>query len=340
MRVLIIGGTGTISLSVVRELVRQGKQVSVLNRGKSNSLLPAEVETIRTDIHDEEGTKALLAGRTFDCVCQFTNFLPEDCERDIRLFAGRTSQYIYISSASAYHKPLHTPWITESTPLHNPYWAYSRNKAASEALLFAAYREQGFPVTVVRPSHTYDERKIPVAIHGDKGSMQVVRRILEGKPVLLPGDGTSLWTLTYASDFAVGFAGLVGNRKALGEAVHITGDDVRSWNEYHEILASALGRKLIPYHVSSDFLAKAGEKMGYDLEGGLLGDKAESVLFDNSKLKRLVPEMCTRVWFEEGAERFARRLKDHPEMLEETDPVFDAWCDRVIAAQEEALLHV
>ena len=196
------------------------------------------------------------------------------------------------------------------------------------------YREEGFPVTIVRPSHTYCERAIPVGVHGNNGSWQVMKRMLEGKPVIIQGDGTSLWTLTWSGDFAVGFTGLMGNAHAIGEAFHITGDETLTWNQIYKAVADALGVELRAYHVASDYLAAAGRKAGYDFEAGLLGDKAVSLVFDNSKLKRVVPEMSTTVRFDQGARRIAAYVLTHPEECQRPDPDFDAWCDRVIAAQE------
>ena len=225
--------------------------------------------------------------------------------------------------------------ITEGTTLANPYWEYSRNKIACEDFLMQKHREDGFPVTIVRPSHTYDERSVPVAVHGNNGSWQVIRRILEGKPVIIPGDGSSLWTLTFNTDFARGFVGLMGNRHAIGEAFQITGDETLTWDQIHQTIADALDKPLIPYHVSADFLAETGKSMGYDFAGGLIGDKSVSVVFDNRKLKRAVPDMKTKVPFHIGVRKALDYILAHPECQKE-DPDFDAWCDRVIAALEKA----
>ncbi|MCR5409713.1 MAG: NAD-dependent epimerase/dehydratase family protein, partial [Lachnospiraceae bacterium] len=246
------------------------------------------------------------------------------------------SQYIYISSASAYHKPSADHRITEGTTLSNPYWQYSRDKIGCEEFLMKKYREEGFPVTIVRPSHTYDERNIPLAVHGNKGFWQVIKRMQEGKPVIIQGDGTSLWHLTFNRDFAIGFTALMGNRHAIGEAFHITGDEVLSWNQIYATIADALGVELNAYHVSSDFLSAAGEKYGYDFTGSLLGDKAVSVEFDNSKIKRIAPEMKTNVPFHKGVRIALDYILSHPEECQKDDPEFDAWCDRVIGAIEEA----
>ena len=269
----------------------------------------------------------------FDSVCEFIGFVPAQVERDYRLFRDRTRQYIFISSASAYHKPARSHIITEGTTLANPHWQYSRDKIACEAVLMQHYREDGFPVTIVRPSHTYDERSIPLGVHGANGSWQVVERIRQGKPVIIQGDGSSLWTLTFNTDFAVGFVGLMGNPHAIGEAFHITSGESLTWDQIYEEIAKALGVPLHPYHVASDLLAAVGKQ--YDLEGSLVGDKSVTVVFDNSKLKRIVPDFAPTVTFAEGVRRALGYLLAHPE-AQVADPDFDAWCDRVIAALDRA----
>ena len=340
MKALFVGGTGTISAAIVRRLVNElGWEVWLLNRGNRGSAVPEGAHHIAADIHDEAATAAKLEGMTFDCVCEFIGFRQEDVERDYRLFNDKTRQYIYISSASAYNKPAASYVITEGTTLANPHWQYSRDKIACENFLMTKYREEGFPVTIVRPSHTYDERSIPVGAHGNNGSWQVIERMRQGKPVIIPGDGTSLWTVTFNTDFAVGFTGLMGNRHAIGEAFQITGDETLTWDQIHQTIADALGVTLRPYHVASDFLAEAGRKYGYDFEGGLVGDKAVSVVFDNSKLKRAVPDMATRVRFDQGARIALNYILSHPE-CQRLDPEYDAWCDRVIDALEAAKAQI
>ena len=340
MKALFIGGTGTISMAIVKRLAESADwEVWLLNRGSRAADVPAGVHQIRSDISDEADTAEKLRDMQFDSVCEFIGFTPDQVERDWRLFRGKTRQYIYISSASAYLKPAAGYIITEGTTLANPYWEYSRNKIACEEFLMAKYREEGFPVTIVRPSHTYDERSVPLGVHGKNGSWQVIRRILDGKPVIIHGDGSSLWTLTHNSDFARGFTGLMGNPLAVGEAFQITGDETLTWNQIHETIAAALGKELHPYHVASDFLAEAGRKYGYDFEGGLIGDKAVSVVFDNSRLKRAVPGMRTEVPFRVGVRRTLDYILSHPECRRE-DPEFDAWCDRVIASLEAAKQNI
>jgi nucleoside-diphosphate-sugar epimerase len=284
------------------------------------------------DIRDEADVSSKLRGLEFDAVCEFIGFLPSQVERDIRLFKGRTRQYVYISSASAYNKPAANHVITEGTTLANPYWEYSRNKIACEELLLKVYRKEGFPVTIVRPSHTYCERAVPVSVHGLKGSWQVLKRMLEGKPVIVHGDGSSLWTLTWNEDFASGFIGLLGNPKAIGEAFQIMSDEQLTWNQIYECVARALHVTPRLYHVSSDFLAATSPK-AWDFTGNLLGDKAVTVVFDCSKLKRVVPGFQAVTRFDEGVRRCVDHILAHPELQVE-DPDFDAWCDRVIEAQE------
>ncbi len=334
MKALFIGGTGTISTAISKKLLEEGHELWLLNRGNHNDRLPQGAHIITADINDEKSVAEKLAGEKFDVVADFIAFVPEQLERDYRLFHDKTRQFIYISSASAYQKPLSDYRITEGTPLANPYWEYSRNKIAGEELLMKLYREKGFPVTIVRPSHTYSERSVPVGIHGEKGSYQVLKRMMEGKKVILHGDGTSLWTLTLNRDFAKGFVGLMGNIHAIGEAVQITGDESLTWNQIYQTVADALGVQLKPFYVSSEFLSACGEK--YDLRGNLWGDKANTVVFDNAKLKRLVPGFTEATRFDQGVREAISYIMSHPECQVE-DPEFDAWCDRVIAVQEEAL---
>ena len=339
MKILLIGGTGTISSAITRQLAESGHELWLLNRGNRKDEVPAGVRQVVCDINDEAGAATPLQQlfeqvEMFDAVCEFIGFLPEQVARDIRLFKGRTRQYVYISSASAYNKPAASHVITEGTALANPYWEYSRNKIASEDLLMKAWREDGFPVTIVRPSHTYCERSVPVSVHGPKGSWQVLKRMMEGKPVIVHGDGSSLWTLTWNEDFARGFIGLLGNPKAIGEAFQIMSDEQLTWNQVYECVGRALHTTPKLYHVSSDFLAAVAPKE-YDLTGNLLGDKAVTVAFDCSKLKRAVPGFCASTRFDEGVRRCVDYILSHPELQVE-DPEFDAWCDILIATIEKA----
>lgn len=331
MKALLIGGTGTISTAVTKRLLDTGWEVWLLNRGSRP--VPEGARSIAADIGNEEDVSRKLEGMTFDTVCEFIGFVPAHIERDFRLFGGKTRQYIFISSASAYHKPARDYVITEGTALANPHWRYSRDKIACEELLMRLYREEGFPVTIVRPSHTYDERHIPLGVHGKNGFWQVVKRIRDGKPVIIQGDGSSLWTVTHSSDFAVGFTGLMGSPHAVGEAFHITSSESLTWDQIYETIARALGVELKPYHVSSDFLAAVGPQ--YDFEGSLKGDKSITVVFDNSKLKRVVPWFEPAVDFARGVGMTLEYVLAHPE-CQVGDPEFDEWCDRVIEVLEKA----
>lgn len=332
MKILFIGGTGTISMAITRLLASRGEDLYLLNRGNRSVEIPEGVSVINADINDEEDVKKKLDGLMFDSVCDFIGFVPESIERDYRIFKGKTKQYMYISSASAYHKPTKSYIINEGTALANPYWEYSRNKIRCEELLMKLYREEGFPVTIIRPSHTYDDRSVPLGVHGDKGSFQVLKRMMEGKPVILHGDGTSLWTMTHNSDFAKGFAGLIGNPHTIGEAFQITNDETLTWNQIYQCIADALGVEFKPYYVSSEFLAAVSD---YDFTGSLIGDKACSVVFDNTKLKKAVPEFKADVHFEKGIRATIENVLSKPELQVE-DPEFDEWCDKVIAVLEKA----
>ena len=333
MRILLIGGTGTISMAITKLLLSGDNEVYLLNRGNRNTGFQGNINFITADISNEEETAEKIKDMEFDCVAEFIGFVPSQVERDFRLFCGKTKQYIYISSASAYQKPPQGYLITEETPLENPYWEYSRNKKACEEYLLERYRKDGFPVTIVRPSHTYDERSVPLGVHGTGGSWQVVRRIMDGKPVIIHGDGSSLWTITHNSDFAKGFVGLIDKKETIGQAYHITSDESVSWNSIYKAIADTLGVELKPYYVSSKTLADMGRQ--YDLTGSLIGDKANSVIFDNSKLRSVVPDFKAEISAAEGIRKTVQHILAHPEYQNE-DKDFDLWCDKVIAAIEKA----
>lgn len=333
MKALFIGGTGTISSAITKQLLESGCELYLLNRGTRNESLPAGAKLLTADIRDEEHVASLIEQLEFDVVADFIAFEPAQLERDYRLFQGKTKQFMFISSASAYQTPLSDYRITEGTPLSNPYWEYSRNKIACEDYLLKQYRDHGFPITIVRPSHTYDERSIPLGVHGSKGSWQVAKRMLENKPVIIHGDGTSLWTMTHNSDFAKGFIGLMGNIHAIGESVHITSDETLTWNQIYEAIADTLGVKLQAVHVSSEFLDACSTE---NYRGGLLGDKANSVVFDNAKLKRLVPEFVATTRFDQGMKATVANILAKPELQKE-DQAFDQWCDKVIQALDAAV---
>ena len=332
MKVLFIGGTGTISSAITRALVSRGDEVWLLNRGQSSNEFIGRVTQLVLDVNDEAAVAKAIEGQRFDCVCDFIGFVPQQVERDFRLFWGKTGQYMYISSASAYNKKPSDYIITEGTSLANPYWEYSRNKIACEEFLMKKYRECGFPVTIIRPSHTFGLRDVPLGVHGDRGSDQVLKRMMEGKPVIIHGDGTSLWTMTFNEDFAKGFIGLMGNPKAIGEAFQITTEESHTWNQIYQIVANCLGVELKPYYVASDFLAAASD---YDFTGSLLGDKSNTVIFDNTKLKNAVPGLNMNIRLEEGMKKTIDYVLSHKECQVE-DPEFDKWCDDVIEALETA----
>lgn len=327
MKALFIGGTGTISMAISKLLIEKGWELYLINRGNRNDDLRLKgANFITADINDEDAVKSKLDGISFDVACDFIGFVPAQLERDYRLLKGKVRQFMYISSASAYQKPCGNHVISEKTPLANPYWEYSRNKIACEEYLMKLYREEKFPVTIVRPSHTYDERSVPLGVHGENGSWQVVKRIKEGKPVIIHGDGTSLWTITHSSDFAKGFVGLMGNIHAIGEAVQIMSGESVTWNQIYKCIADSLGVELHAVHVSSEYLAAHSS---YDFTGSLIGDKANSVVFDCSKLKSLVPDFTAVKRADQGIRETIEYVLCHPE-CQKDDPDFDRWCDQII----------
>jgi nucleoside-diphosphate-sugar epimerase len=296
LKVLFIGGTGNISTAVSRYAVEHGIELWHFNRGKRGPAIPG-VQTIVGDFARRDDVASKLNGHTWDVVVNWIAYLEEDVQRDYELLKGRTSQYIFISSASAYQRPLAFPIVTESTPLCNPYWQYSRNKIACEANLMNHYRNDGFPITIVRPSLTYDT-VIPVPI-GGWTEYTIVDRIKKGEKIIVHGDGSSLWTVTHADDFAKGFVGLFGHQQAIGQAFHITSDEILTWDQIHQALAEAAGCEAHIVHISSDVLASFDE----ELRGSLVGDKATSVIFDNTKIKRFVPGFVATIPFKQGIKR-------------------------------------
>lgn len=297
MKVLFIGGTGNISTAVSRLFVNNGVDLYHLTRGNQTPV--KGVTNIRGDITKPEDVRTQLNGHKWDVVVNWIAFVPGDINTDFSLFRDLTRQYIFISSASAYQKPSMSGPITESTPLNNPFWDYSRNKIACEELLMKLYRENGFPVTIVRPSHTYDT-VIPLPLAAFK-EYTTVDRIKKGLAVVVPGDGTSLWTITHSSDFAEGFYGISGDMRAIGEAFHITSDEVMPWNYYYEMVGAALGVRPNLIHIPSDWIVRYATKHnGPDLQGPLLGDKSHSAVFDNSKIKHFVPGFVAKIPFSRG----------------------------------------
>jgi nucleoside-diphosphate-sugar epimerase len=323
LRVLFIGGTGVISSACSRVAVEHGIDLFVLNRGRDTDRpLPPGTTKLQADIREPRSVRQEIKNLQFDAVVDWVAFTPDQVRTDLELFGGRTGQYVFISSASAYQKPPARMPVTESTPLRNPFWAYSRDKIACEDLLVAAYREQGFPATIVRPSHTYDQTRVPFS-----GGWTVLGRMLAGKPVIVPGDGTSLWTLTHHEDFARAFVPLLGHSRTLGEAIHITSDDVLTWNQIAEILATALGVTARVVHVPSDAIAAADANWG----AGLLGDKAHSMIFDNTKVRSLVPGWRAVIPFEYGAREITDWYRADP-ARQVTDASLDSVMDKLAAA--------
>jgi nucleoside-diphosphate-sugar epimerase len=325
LRVLIIGGNGIISAYVSRLAVERGHQVTLLNRGTSTSRPPIEgAESLVGDAGDAASIRDAVGTRSFDVVANFRAFLPAQAAADIELFSGRTGQYLYISSASAYAKPVtHLP-ITEATPLRNPFWKYSRDKIASEDLLVRAYRETGFPVTIVRPSHTYDPSNVPLI-----GGWTAMARIRDGRPLIVHGDGTSLWTLTHSRDFAPAFVGLFANPHAIGLPVQITSDESLTWNAIAGLFGAALGREPQIVHVASDAIARERPD---DLGPALLGDLSHSVMFDNSRIKSLVPGWTATTPFSEGVREMVDWHLADPSR-QRVDAELDAVFDRLAASR-------
>ena len=324
---MFIGGSGVISSACARVAVERGIELTVLNRGHSTSRpLPPGVTTLQADIRDPQSARERLAGLEFDAVVDWVAFTPAHVRADIELFRGRAGQYVFISSASAYQTPPARVPVTESTPLRNPFWQYSRDKIACEELLVTAYRDEGFPATIVRPSHTYDQTLVPF-----DGGWTVPGRMLAGKPVIVHGDGTSLWTLTHHDDFARAFVPLLGHPRTLGEAIQITSDDVLTWNQIAETLASALGVTARLVHVPSDAIAAADPNWG----AGLLGDKAHSMVFDNAKVRSLVPGWQAVIPFEQGAREIAQWYLADP-ARQVADQALEAVMDKLAATWEIA----
>ena len=334
MKFLFIGGTGIISSACSDLVLSRGHELFILNRSTSTKVpFPKGATLLKGDVHaDEAHLAALIADHHFDAVVDYIAFTADDIERDLRLFRGKTDQFIFISSASAYQKPVQNYWITEETPLENPYWEYSRDKIACEKRLMQAYQEEGFPVTIIRPSHTYGPMQIPFAVSSWQYPWTVIDRMQRGEKVIVPGDGTSLWVLTWNEDFAKGLVGLLGNEKAIGEAFQITSDQVLSWDQIYLEAYQALGLEPNVIHIPSDLIAAYHP----DSLGSLIGDKANSVVFDNSKIKRFVPEYACEVDWAEGVRRALAWFQSHPEFQIVDEPMNAVW-DRVISAYERSL---
>jgi len=331
MKLLFIGGTGLISSACSDLAVERGHELFLLNRSTSTKYpAPQGATVLQADIHaDITHLSALLADQHFDAVVDFIAFTPDDIRRDLDLLRDKTDQFVFISSASAYQKPVKNYLITEETPLENPFWEYSRNKIDSENLLMEEYRKNGFPVTIVRPSHTYGPSQIPFIYGSWQHPWTLIHRMKQGKPVIIPGDGTSLWVLTWNADFAKGFLGLLGNKNAIGEAFQITSDEVLDWNQIYFEAYQALGVEPNVVHIPSDFIAKFDEHA----VGSLIGDKSNSVVFDNSKIKRFVPDYNCAVRWSEGVRRSLAWFEAHPEFKTIDEETETSW-EKILAVYQ------
>ncbi|MBP8002061.1 MAG: SDR family oxidoreductase [Chloroflexi bacterium] len=326
LKLLFIGGTGIISSACSQLAIERGFDLYLLNRGRSYRAPTPGAKILNGDIRDPESVRTAIAGHQFDAVVNWIAFTPDHIETDIQLFRGRTNQYIFISSASAYQTPPRYLPVTESTPLHNPYWAYSRNKIACEERLMRAYRDEGFPMTIVRPSHTYDKTLLPM-----HGGYTIVNRMRQGKKVIVHGDGTSLWTMTHHRDFARGFVGLLGNSQAMGDTFQITSDEWLTWNQIFTMVAAAAHTEADIVHIPSDFI----NQLDPDWGAGLLGDKAHSMIFDNSKIKRLVPDYVATIPFEQGAREIMAWYDADPSR-QVIDKTLDNTIDTILQAYARA----
>lgn len=333
MKILFIGGTGIISSACADLSVARGHELFILNRSISKTYpVPQGATVLQADVYtDEARLTRLLDGHRFDAVVDYIAFTVTDIERDLRLFRGKTDQFVFISSASAYQKPVRNYIITERTPLENPYWEYSRNKIACEDRLLFAYLEEGFPVTIIRPSHTYGLSQIPLCVSSWQHPWTVIDRMKRGQKVIVPGDGTSLWVLTWNADFAKGLVGLFGNKRAIGEVFQITSDQVLSWDLIHIEAYKALNLEPNMIHIPSELIAAYHP----DSSGSLIGDKSNSVVFDNSKIKRFVPDYSCEVTWAEGLRRSLEWFEAHPE-FQTIDYEMNTIWDEIISAYQRA----
>lgn len=331
MKVLMIGGTGTISSSITNSLSkREDVEVYLLNRGNKNSDLPDNVKVLIGDINNEEKIKDLIKDYNFDVVCNFLIYSPEQAKSNIRLFRGKTKQFIFVSTAVVYNREKAVV-LDEESEKYNSFSEYGRDKLACEEIFIEAYNNEKFPITIVRPTQTYDDKRIPLSVKG-KGCYGVINRIKEGKEVIIHGDGASTWVCTHSEDFAKGFIGLLGKEEAINNAYQITSDEVVDWNIIYNIIAEELGVELKPIYIPTDLLAKSKK---YDFAGSIQGDKKYSVVFNNTKLKTLLPEFNPSISIKEGLRRYLNNLESNKE-LQQLDPDFDIWCDEVISKYKEA----
>jgi len=322
MKVLFIGGTGVISSACSKLAVEKGIKLYLLNRGQSSRPVPESVELLKCDIRDTDSAKRIIGKKQFDVVVNWVAYTSDHILNDIDIFKDKTNQYIFISSASAYQTPPARLPVTEDTPLANPFWQYSQEKIDCEKLLRQTYESNKFPITIVRPSHTYDRRTLPF-----QGRYTVVNRMRKGKKVIVHGDGSSIWVLSHHKDFAKGFVGLLGNSKAIGEAFHITSDELLTWNQIFDFVAEAASTEVDKFYVPSDVIAKFNSEWG----DGLLGDKAHSMIFDNSKIKKFVPEYSANIPFSEGAREIMEWFDEDP-TRQVIDENLDKQMDQIIEA--------
>ena len=332
MRVLFIGGTGIISTACTKLAAQRGFEVTLFTRGRHEATVPSGVSVVKVDVRDHAAGARALADATFDAVVDWIAFTPADVERDLQLFSGRTRQFIFISSASAYQKPNTHYLITESTPIAKPYWDYSRDKIDCEERLMKAYRESGFPVTIIRPSLTYGDTQIPHVLNSWEKPYTIIDRMLKGKKVVVPGEGSSLWVITHNSDFAKGLVGLLGQTQAIGHAFHITSDEVMTWDQWYRIVGAAIGVEPRIVHIPSDFLIACMPEE----QGTLIGDKSVSVVFDNTKIKRFVPGYCATTSFAEGIRQTLAWFNADP-ARKQIDTARNAALDQVIDAYEKGM---
>ncbi len=330
MKILFIGGTGAISTACSREILRRGHELWLLNRGTRPERVPEGAKQLIADARDPDQVRSAIYGLTFDCVVNWVAFEPSHVRQDVELFSGLTGLYIFISSAAVYLKPPPHWLITEETPTGNPWWPYAQNKIACEKYLAEAFEKDRFPVTIVRPSHTYSDGWVPTPI-GSR-DYTVARRILDGRAVISPGDGQSLWTLTHSEDFAVGFSGLLEAEGIEGETFHITSDEARTWDTFYKMIGEALGAEPHIIHLPSEFVHEVSPSIGQ----GLLGDKAWSMVFDNSKLKSLIPEFSARVPFNEGIRRSLAWFNADPER-QVVDQKRDREIDKIVTSWRDIL---
>ncbi len=334
MKALFIGGTGCISSGVSRLAAERGVDLYLLNRGNRSEFVPEGATVVTGDIEDVPAMERFLADRHFDVVIDFIVFRPEQAERDIRLFTGKTDQYVFISSVMTYQRPVGYYLVDESTPQSNPYSRYAQDKIACETRFIREFRENGFPLTIVRPSHTYSETRIPFALNSGKKPWSLVDRLLRGRPVIVPGDGTSLWTLTHNSDIAKGIVGLMGNTQAIGQPFHITSDEVKSWDQYLKVIADAVGIKPVIRHMSSEMICAFAP----DVAEGLMGDLCRSYVVDNGKIKRFVPGYVATTPFEKGIRQSIAYFQSHPALMQ-VDDEWNAVMDRMVAAYDAVIAN-